>query len=421
MQSKTPLDAIKRLRERLPQGGRIYAPGCSGEPRIFVDALSNDRSLAANLTFLGVWIPGVNNVDYAGLHAEARSETIFMAAPLRESFERGAIDIRPLSYSQAYPWLETTPLDAALFQVTSPDANGEVSLGVSADFSPAIWARRNVIKVAHVNPQMPRPAHAPTVSINAFDIVCEQTEPVLEYAPLPLAKVFDDIAENISTLIGDGDVLQFGLGNVQLSVLRALSGKRNLSVHSGMISDPILDAADVGALKADKGAITTGVALGTKKLYDFCRRDQRLVFAPVSETHSIDTLRAIENFVAVNSVIEIDLFGQANAEYLGQRQISGAGGIVDFLRGAAESKNGRPVIALASTAKGGAVSRIVPKLKAPSISVGRSDAGIVVTEHGLVDIRGMTIDERASALIEVADPEHRKSLRKAWFSMKEEL
>lgn len=413
--------AIRRLREMLPEKARIYAPGCAGEPRVFVDAFRNEPGLAAGLTFLGVWIPGVNQIDYAALNASARTETIFMAPPLQESFERGAIDIRPLSYTQTYQWLQQTPLDAALFQITPPDASGKASLGVSADFAPAVWSRPDIVKVAHINPALARPRHSPAISVDAFDIVLEQDAPVLKYAPPPLSPVFGEIAKNISVLINDGDTLQFGLGNVQLAVLRALSAKRGLRIHSGMISDPVLDAVEVGAIAGDPGAITTGVALGSDRLYDFCARDPRLRFAPVGETHALSTLSAIDNFVAINSVIEIDLFGQANAEYLGDRQVSGVGGLVDFLRGAAASKGGKPIIALSSTAKGGAISRIVPKLAAPSVSIGRADTAIVVTEHGVADLRGKTLDERAQALISIAAPQHRQSLNQAWQATRDAL
>ncbi len=414
MRAASPVEALKTLRDRLPAGGRIYAPGCSGEPSVFVDAMRAEPSLAADMTFLGVWIPGVNNVDYAGLHDRARAEAIFMAPPLRESFDRGALALKPLSYTQAYPWLETTPLNAALFQVTAPDAAGMVSLGVSADFSPAVWSRDDIVKVAHVNPGMPRPAATPAISLDTFDIVTEQKAPLLQYAPPPLSPVFEEIAKTIAALISDGDVLQFGLGNVQLAVLRALAGKQNLSIHSGMISDPVLSAVEAGAISNEPGAITTGVALGSDTLYAYCERDGRLRFAPVCETHSISTLSAIENFVAINSVIEVDLFGQANAEYIGPRQVSGAGGLVDFLRGAAASKGGKPILALASTAKNGAMSRIVPSLTAPSVSIGRADVGLVVTEHGFADLRGKSVSECAAAMISVADPRHREALTDAW-------
>ena len=421
MASMTPLEALRRLRERLPRGGRVYAPGCSGEALIFADAFRADPSLADGLVFLGVWIPGVNRIDYAGLHPSAGSELIFLSADFRESFENGAAALRPLSYTQAYDWLGETPMDAAFLHVSPPDADGLCSLGVSADFTPAVMARDGVIRIAHVNPLMPVPTSAPKVPVETFDMVVETERPLLTYEPGALSPVFGPIADNIAALINDGDALQFGLGNVQLAVLRALAGKKNLRIHSGMISDPVLEAVEAGAISDAEGAITTGVALGSRPLYDFAASDRRIRFAPVSHTHAIGTLRGVENFTAINSVIEVDLFGQANAEYLGGKQISGTGGLVDFLRGAAASPGGRPIVALAATARKGAVSRIVPKLDAPSVSIARADAGIVVTEFGVADLRGAGVEARAAALIAIAHPDHRPALQKAWARMGEAL
>ncbi len=417
----TPPAALRALRRRLPEGGRIYAPGCAGEALAFVEAMRAEPALADNATFLGVWIPGVNRVDYAQLHERARSELIFLSADVRASFERGAARLRPLSYTQAYEWLGRTPLDAAFIQVSPPDRDGRCSLGVSADFTPALNGREDIIRIAHINPLMPSPARSPRLSIDTFDIVVEAAHALLEYAPPALSPVFDAIAETIAARISDGDVLQFGLGNVQLAVLKALKGKRRLRIHSGMISDPVLDAVGAGVIAEGEGAITAGVALGSRALYDFAATDRRTVFAPVGHTHALKTLSGVENFTAINSVIEVDLFGQANAEYIGGRQVSGAGGLVDFLRGAAAAPGGKPIVALASAAKGGAVSRIVPRLNAASVSVARADMGLVVTEYGAADLRDLSVEERAKALIAIAHPDHRASLRKAWRAVREEI
>lgn len=413
MQKNSASQALFALRDRLPEGGRIYAPGCSGEPLLFVEAMKANPALAAGLTFFGIWIPGVNKTDYAGLHPDAKSELIFASADFRNSLATGRAELRPLSYTQSVRWLETTPADAAIVQVSPPDANGMCSLGVSADFSPILLAR-DIFKIAHINPAMPAPASSPRISIGDFDICVEASHNILRYAIDSLPPVFEEIARNIATLINDSDTLQFGLGNVQIAILSALKRKKNLRIHSGMITDPILEALDAGVIAHKPGSITTGVALGTPPLYERASSDTRFRFAPVSFTHAIKTLSAIENFIAINSVIEVDLFGQANAEFLGGKQISGAGGLVDFLRGAALAPGGKPIAALASTAKGGAVSRIVPKLDGPCVSVARADMGYVVTEYGVADLRGKTVEERAKALIAIAHPDHRQTLFQAW-------
>lgn len=417
----SPTDALIWFRKQCPGPARIYAPGCSGEVEVFARAFAENPALAAHLTFLGIWIPGINRTDYAGLHPSSRSELIFLSSDFRESFEAGRAKLRPLSYTQSWPWLETTPLDAAFIHVSPPDKDGLCSLGLSADFTPAVMNRPEILKIAHINPAMPVTSAAPKIAYETFDVVVDNPAPVLAYKTAPLPAVFSAIADNIATLIDDGACLQFGLGNVQLAVLRALNKKKQLRIHSGMISDPVLEAIKAGVFSDDEGAITTGVALGTTALYHHVANNPHIQFSPVQFTHALRTLAAISKFTAINSVIEVDLFGQANAEYMGTRQISGTGGLVDFLRGAAHAPDGKPILALSSTAKSGTVSRIVPKLRSPSVSVNRSDTGLVVTEFGVADLRGLPLEERAHAMIAIAHPDHQPDLRKAWSGLQEEL
>jgi acyl-CoA hydrolase len=413
--------ALRTLRARAPGPPRIYIPGCAGEPLAFADACREAPDAADDATFLGVWIPGVNRTDFAALGKGARSETIFLSPELRRGFETGRTILRPLSYVQAWRWLASTSIDIAVVQVTPPDQRGLVSLGVSADFSMATLTRRDVAKLALINPEMPRPIASPTLALDDFDLVVDLPWGLLRYQPEAQSPTFEAIATHVAAIVSDGDTLQFGLGNVQLSLLRALAGKRRLKIHSGMVSDPVTDAIDCGSIADEEHAITTGVALGGGELYRRAASDRRFRFASVDYTHSLKTLASIENLVAVNSAIEVDLFGQANAEYLGERQISGGGGICDFLRGAALSRGGKPIVALASTAKSGAVSRIVPRLRTPSVTLARNDVGFVATEYGVVDLRGLSIDERATSLMSLAHPDHRSALKDAWANIRNEL
>jgi acyl-CoA hydrolase len=405
----------------LRPGMTVYAPGCAGESIVLLQALAAKPARAAGVTFTGVWIPGVNRFDFAGLHPEARSRLFFLAPEFRESFTAGRADYLPIPYTAIFPLLTRTAIDIALLQVAPPDENGNCSLGIAADFTPAVMDRAK-LRVAHVNPAMPRTAGAPTTPFANLDYVVEATSPILTYDTGGVGGAFEAIGRHIASLIDDGDTLQFGLGQVQGAVLRAIAHKKNLRIHSGMISDPVLGLLDAGAVADAPGAITTGVALGSQALYERAASDRRFRFAPVSHTHDISTLRAIENFVAINSTIEIDLFSQANAEMIGPKQMSGAGGLVDFLRGARLAKNGRAVIALQSTAKGGTVSRIVPQLdKGASVSIARGDAEIVITENGIADLRGKGIDARAEALIQIAAPAFRADLSAAWRDIRKNL
>ncbi|MEL7454573.1 MAG: acetyl-CoA hydrolase/transferase C-terminal domain-containing protein, partial [Pseudomonadota bacterium] len=199
---------------------------------------------------------------------------------------------------------------------------------------------------------------------------------------------------------------------------KALRGHQDLRIHAGMISTPLTELLDSEAVAADYGAITAGVAIGTSEFYDRVVVEDRILFAPVTYTHAISTLSELPNFKAINSCLEVDLFGQANAEFIKRRQISGTGGLVDFLRGAAVSESGRGILALAATAKQGTISRIVPRLPQNATSIARADVDTIVTEHGVAELKHKTIEQRAEALIAIADPRFREMLSAAWKDMR---
>lgn len=367
---------------------RVFVSTGAGEPLALLDAAREHPEL----TFVGAFLPGVNRSHWG------RMEGTFVSRDWPD------IAFRPLTYFQTWGWLGRTPLDAGLFHVSPPDADGMCSLGVATDLAPAVLAR-DVFKVAQVNPLMPV-TQGPKVPLEAFDIVVEAESPLLEYDTGKLDPAFDTIAKIIAGLTPDGASVQFGIGKAGVAALAGLVGRKGIRVHSGMVTDPLLALEDV--------EVVTALALGTRALYDRCASDRRIRFEPVSFTHDIRTLAAIPRLVAVNSALEVDLFGQANAEVMGGRQISGVGGLTDFLRGARMSEGGVPIIALNATAKG--ASRIVPRVEA--VSVPRADVGVVVTEYGAADLRGLTLDERAQALIAIAAPEHRDGLSNAWDGMR---
>ncbi|MEM7327634.1 MAG: acetyl-CoA hydrolase/transferase C-terminal domain-containing protein [Pseudomonadota bacterium] len=414
-------DALARYRATLPERARIYVAGCSGEPLALVEAFQRAPNLAAGVTFLGVWIPGINRTDWAGLHPEAEAESIFISPALRPSFDTGRTHFLPLSYCQSTQWLNTTPLDGGIVMVSPPDQNGRVSLGVSADFSTLIFERNDLPLMAIINPNMIAPVHGPTVSIDRFSVLAEEAHDLVQVEDAKLPDTFALIGRHVAGLCTDGDTLQFGLGNVQQAVLKALKSHRALRVHAGMISNPLIELLDGNAIAADYAAVTTGVAIGTDRLYARATQDDRILFAPVSYTHSIATLATIPRFKAINSCIEVDLFGQANAEFIAGRQISGTGGLVDFLRGAKESDGGRAIVALASTARKNTVSRIVPRLPANATSIARADIDTVVTEHGIAELKHKSIEQRAQALIDVAAPTFRDDLAAQWHEIRKGL
>ena len=395
-----------------PGGIRVFVPGAASEPLALLEVYRRRPELAAGLTFVGAHVPGINRNDWAGLHETARAEGTFVSADWRASFEAGRFALRPLTWFQTYRWLGETPLEAAVFQVSEPDVEGNVSLGVASDLAPAVMARA-VFKVALVNPAMPRVRGA-TWPLSGFDVVADAPHDLITYDTGTLDPAFDAIKRHLRGLIPEGASVQFGVGKAGVAALAALEGMTGLRIHSGMVTDPLLPVLDSGALTE----VVTGLAAGSRALYDRCGDDARIRFEPSSFTHDIRILAAIPRLVAVNSAIEIDLFGQANAEFQDGRQISGVGGLTDFLRGARLSEGGLPVLALPASARRGEASRIVPRLPPVAVSVPRADVGLVVTEHGVADLRGLTLDARAESLIGVADPGHRDGLANAWAEMR---
>jgi acyl-CoA hydrolase len=395
-------------------GGRLFVPFGPGEPLGLKAALAKG-DLADGVCFVGAQIPGINRNDWSALHPGATMEGTFLSNDWRPAFEAGRFTLRPLTWFQTFGWLATTPLDAAAFQVSPPTADGRVTLSVASDLAPAVLRRADVFKLAIVNPRLPT-VDGPSLPLDAFDLVCDDDHPLLDYDAGDLDPAFEVIAGHIAGVAPEGASLQFGVGKAGVAALKGLRGRKGLKIHSGMVSDPLVELLDEGAVDA----VVTGLAAGTARLRERLG-DPRIRFMASDHTHDIGVLAAIPRLVAVNSALEIDLLGQANAEFQNGRQVSGVGGLTDFLRGARLSDGGVPIIALPASAKGDSISRIVPRLTSETVTVPRADVAVVITEHGVADLRGLSLDARAQALIGVASPAHRDRLSNAWDQMRRGL
>lgn len=403
------LDCIRAASE-------VYAPGCAGHSLLFQQWLQAEPQASAGTRYTGVQIPTVNRFDFAGLHPQARARTIFLSAELRASWLAGRVDYLPMTYSATWRWLrDSARFDVALVQVAPPDEHGNCSLGIACDFTPAAWPKARTV-LAHINPLMPR-TRGPSIPYSAITAAIVAETPLLE-VPDPAADgAMDAVAERVAGLIGDGATLQLGLGRLQSAVLRAVADRRNLRIHSGMVSDGLLGLYASGALADADDAVVAGVALGTDALYRAC---DRIVFREVGYTHAAATLGKIDSLHAINSALSVDLLGQVNGEFLAGKQMSGVGGLPDFIHGARQTVAGRGIIALpASTPKG--QCRIVPMLPAGPTSLARVDADCIVTEHGVADLRHLDVHQRAAALIAIAAPEHREGLASAWHELSRTL
>ncbi len=295
---------------------------------------------------------------------------------------------------------------------TPPDENGNCSFGPAVDFLAEIWSRIPV-RIAHINPLMPCTSGNPGIPFSEITAFVEGDQAFDTEADTREDPVANAIAAHIAPFISDGACLQMGVGKVPGAVLRALTERRNLRVHSGLIVDEVVDLLEAGAL-AEGTSVVAGVAMGSKRLYDAIG-GPTFEFRPVSVTHSASVIAAIPNFISINSALEVDLFGQVYSELGPKGLMSGPGGASDYARAARLSPGGLRIIALAASAAKGTISRIVAAGQcAGPVSLGRFDVDIVVTEHGAADVRGLGYDARAAALIALAPPDHRDRLRESW-------
>ena len=396
----------------LPSNATIWVSGCSAESLVLAAmAGANAHNIAAP-TFTGIFVDGVNQVQWASA-PDARLLTYFRTREARALAERCVF--RPLCYADIHDDLVRNPPDAALFMVSPPNASGLCSFGSCVDFIADIWPKIPV-RIAHINPAMPHTGGdtgIPFYRLTAFIEAHQSLRSIDEGSADP---VTDQIAANVARLIPDGATLQTGLGKLPGAVLRALTRHRGLAIHSGLIGDAVLDLADAGALRPGQ-SITGGVSIGSRRLYDRIA-DPIFAFHGPSITHDVTAIGRIDKFIAINSAIEVDLFGQAYAE-LGPRGFqSGPGGALDFSRGARLSAGGLRIVVLPSSAKGKA--RIVMPPGRGPVSLGRMDIDLVVTEHGAADLRCLDYGARAGALIAIAAPEHRPGLQQQWHDFQEQ-
>lgn len=307
--------------------------------------------------------------------------------------------------------------DVVLLQLAPPpEGRSGYSLSVTNDY---VWAaaRHARLVVAEINPHAPwtRGALLPP-GIQPHILVASEAPPV-ELPPARFGDAEKAIAGHISGLVPDGACLQFGVGAAPMAALSQLHGHRNLSIHSGVIGDICVDLIEGGAVTNalkpfDRSVTITNTVLGTRRLFDFVHDNRAVEVRPASHTHDLLTIARLPRFRAINSAIEVDVTGQVNAEVAGGAYVGAVGGQVDFVRGALASEGGRSIIALPATARGGKASRIVSRLD--TVTALRSDADLVVTEHGVADLRGLTLTERAARMIQVAAPEFREELARAW-------
>ena len=309
------------------------------------------------------------------------------------------------------------PVDVGLTQVTPPDEDGYVNIGVSCDQMKVIIDKAR-ITIAQVNKNMPHVCGDTKVHVSEIDYFVEHDEDIYE---IPFISSDDPVAEaigkNIADLIEDGSCLQMGQGNVPNAILKFIEDKKDLGVHTEVFSDNLIPLVKKGVVNGqakniDKGKIVATFIQGTKELYEFVDNNPMIELKPVNYTNDVGNIAKNDKVVAINSALQVDLMGQVVADSIGSKMFSGVGGQQDFIRGAEQSKGGKPIIALPSTAKGGTISRIVAVHPVGTpITTTRNDVHYVVTEYGVADLFGKSINQRAEALIAIAHPKFREQLR----------
>lgn len=400
-------------------GESLYLTGGLTPPVAFIEALQRDPERSRGLRMTTSLAPGIPlPFDFAALHPTVVLSGLFMQPELRQPQQQGRYRMLPMSFGGFLRHLQTREFDLGVVQVAPPDAQGRCSLGPSVEFTPAALSRCRRV-VAIVNPALPSLPFSPSLPFDSFAHVCTVERRLPEYR-VDCADAERAIASHIAPLIGDGATVQTGLGKVPTALAQALRSHRGLRIHSGMVSDGLMELADAGALDADASHVA-GVAAGSAQLYDWldseaCRQVlPGLRLAGCADTHGPAVLASLNRFVAVNSALEVDLLGQCNLEHARGRAVSGAGGAPDFAHAARVSPGGLSIVALNASTSDGAVSRIVPSLDDAAVtSLARVDVDLVVTEHGVADLRSASVHERALALIAIAPPAFHEDLRHAW-------
>jgi acyl-CoA hydrolase len=393
-------------------GEKVFVQSASGEPSALIEELLVEREACAGVEFLSCQIPSLNQVDFAGLHKDATSTGLFVTPQTEASYKRGRVRLMPLAYSDMYRYLASLSVDVALIQVTPTGRRGRFSLGMSVHFVPAILKNAKVV-VAEINEDLPSLDESIELDEERLDYIFPTAHAFPRIDAGEPSETLHEIGRHVATLVRDGDHVQFGIGKVPGAVLKSLESHRGLVFHGGLISDPVMDVHEKGVLDPTCPMTCTS-AIGTERLYDWVRNRKDIRVRPVSYTHDVRVMAELKRFVAINSVLSIDLAGQANAESIDGRQLGGSGGLPDFVRGARLSGGGRSILALPSTAGRGKISRIALSLDKDTVSVARTDADYVVTEHGVADLRHKSLSERAEALIAVAAPEFRDNLSDQW-------
>jgi acyl-CoA hydrolase len=401
-------------------GQRVYIHNGCAEPVELVKALTRRGPELEDVEVLHMATMGIADYTLPQYEGHFRQNSLFIGPNVRKAVQAGRADYTPIFLSEIEGLFLSgnLPVDVCLLQCTPPDNYGYMSLGPSVDASltAAQCASRVIVEI---NDRMPRTLGDTFLHVSRVDAFVEASHPLAEYPAHEVTALHRAIARQVAPLIPDGATIQTGIGGIPEAVLGLLKDHKDLGIHSEMVPDSVVKLIQSGVINNERKSIhrhkvIAGFVLGTRMLFDFIDNNPVFEFHRTAYANDPFVIAQNDRMVALNSAIEVDLTGQVCADSIGHTLYSGIGGQVDFLRGAARSKGGLPIITLPSTAKNGAVSRIVPRLQpGAGVVTSRGDVHYVITEHGVAYLHGKTLRQRAEALIQVADPKFREELEAA--------
>lgn len=412
---RAPEEAVQLIHS----GNRVFTSGNAATPRLLLRALNARAAELSEVELVHLLLMG-DDISAPGSESHFRHNALFVGPGDRRAVNTGAADYTPIFLSEI-PSLFTSgvvPLDVAILQVSPPDEHGFMSLGIEVLASKAAAESARTVIVL-VNEQMPRVLGDSFLHVSRVQAIVETDEPLPELEKPSFGDVERRIGQHIADMIPDGATLQMGIGAIPDAVLASLSGKRDLGIHTEMISDGVMQAMEAGIFTGTKKTLHPGKALatlvlGSQALYRFVDNNPAFELHPSTYTNDPFIIAQNDNLIAINSALEVDITGQVCAESIGESIYSGFGGQLDFIRGAARSRGGKPIIALPATARNDQLSRIVSQLKpGAGVVTTRGDVHYVVTEFGVAQLYGKTLRQRAQALINIAHPHFRASLEHA--------
>ncbi|MEG0292087.1 MAG: acetyl-CoA hydrolase/transferase C-terminal domain-containing protein [Anaerovoracaceae bacterium] len=415
----TALEAVKLIKS----GDRVLFAHAVAEPVSIVNAMVESKELYKNVTISHMVTLGKGEYSLPENKEHFTFEGWFTSPSTRKSLEQGHGEFVPVFFHQVPSFIreDIFHVDVMMVSVSTPDENGMCSVGVSSDYTmQGIESARVVL--AEVNDQVPVVNGDTFVHISKFDAIVENSHPLFEIKPPVIGEIEEAIGKNCASLIEDGDTLQLGIGAIPDAVLSQLGDKKDLGIHSEMISDGVVDLYNKGVINCSKKAIDKDkmivtFLMGTKKLYDFANNNPAVELRTVDYVNSPEVVAKSNNLVCINACVQVDFMGQIVSECIGTKQISGVGGQVDFVRGAAMTHDGKgkAIIAMPSVTKqkdGSLISKIVPFVDhGAAITTSRCDADYIVTEYGVARMKGKSLHDRARQLINIAHPEFREKLK----------